>query len=133
MIVDTSAVVAIIKGEAQREGLLDALRDTGPHQMAAPTAVELGVVVDGLGDPVWSRRLDDLLDTLDIDIVEFTAAHAALARAAYRDFGKGSGHPARLNLGDCFSYALARATGEPLLFTGDDFTHTDVRPAYLRT
>jgi ribonuclease VapC len=128
VIVDTSAVVAIIKGEPQRERLVAALRGTGPHHMAAPTAVELGVVVDGLGDPVWFRRLDDLLDTLNIAIVDFTGEHAAGARAAYRDFGKGSGHPARLNLGDCFSYALARATGEPLLFTGNDFVHTDVRP-----
>jgi len=86
------------------------------------------VVIDGKRDPVRSARLDELLSRSDVEIVDVTAEQAHIARAAYRDFGRGSGHPARLNFGDCFSYALARATGEPLLFKGDDFVHTDLTP-----
>lgn len=87
------------------------------------------MVVDRLEDPVATRRVDDLVATLGIEIVPVTAEHVTLGRAAYRDFGRGSGHRARLNFGDCFAYALARATAEPILFKGDDFTHTDVIPA----
>ena len=129
MIVDTSAIVAILKGEPERARFVEALARGGPHQMSAATAVEVAAVVERLHDPVRSRQLDDLLTTLRIEVVDFTPAQAVLARAAYRDFGKGSGHPAGLNLGDCFSYALARAEGEPLLYKGDDFNHTDIRPA----
>ena len=89
-------------------------------------------MVDGARDPVISRRLDELLALYAVRVEPFTAEHAALARAAYRDYGRGSGHPAKLNLGDCSSYALARATGEPLLFKGDDFSETDLVAA-LRT
>jgi ribonuclease VapC len=77
---------------------------------------------------VLSRRLDELIDRLGVDIVDVTAAHARLVREAYRDFGRGSGHPAQLNFGDCFAYALARSTRQPLLFKGDDFVHTDIAP-----
>jgi ribonuclease VapC len=80
-----------------------------------------------------SRRLDDLLRVLDIAIESVTEEQARIAREAYRDYGHGSGHPARLNFGDCFAYALARVTGEPLLFKGDDFTHTDITPALERS
>jgi ribonuclease VapC len=76
-----------------------------------------------------SRRLDELLAAADIVIEPMTVEQARIARDAYRDFGKGSGHPARLNLGDCFAYALAIEMGEPLLFLGDDFRATDVTPA----
>jgi ribonuclease VapC len=76
-----------------------------------------------------SRRLDDLLSDASIAIEPVTEAQAHLARQAYRDYGRGSGHPARLNFGECFAYALARATGEPLLFKGGDFRHTDIAPA----
>jgi ribonuclease VapC len=75
---------------------------------------------------VASRRFDDLLGTAQVIVEPVTQDQARLAREAYRDFGKGSGHPARLDLGDCFAYALAKATGEPILFKGDDFTHTDL-------
>ena len=91
--------------------------------------VETAAVVDRVGDPVLSRRLDELLGLASIETVASDAHHAALARAAYADFGHGSGHPARLNLGDCFSYALAKANDEPLLFVGQDFIHTDLRSA----
>jgi len=89
----------------------------------------LARVVDRLREPVLSRLLDTLLTELRVEIVPVDLDQARTARGAYRDFGKGSGHPAGLNFGDCFSYALARETDEPLLFVGDDFGHTDVRLA----
>ena len=129
MIVDTSALVAIIGGEPERAALVSAILDSRSPKMSAATLLETSVVVDRLGDPVASRHLDVLLTELGIEVVDVTREQAQIGRAAYRDFGKGSGHPAGLNLGDCFSYALARHTGEPLLFTGEDFVHTDVTPA----
>ena len=86
-------------------------------------------MIDGARDPIASRRFDDLVNEAQLIIEVVTEVQARIAREAYRDFGRGSGHPARLNFGDCFAYALARATGEPLLFKGDDFGHTDIAPA----
>jgi uncharacterized protein with PIN domain len=80
-------------------------------------------------DPIASRRFDDLVREASFVIEPVTEAQARIARDAYRDFGKGSGHPAQLNFGDCFAYALARAAGEPLLFKGTDFSHTDITRA----
>ena len=128
MIVDSSAVVGILNGEPDAEALSDALVSARNGRMSAATLVELYVVIDGKRDPVRSARLDELLSRSDVEIVDVTAEQAHIARAAYRDFGRGSGHPARLNFGDRFSYALARATGEPLLFKGDDFVDTDLTP-----
>lgn len=79
--------------------------------------------------PEISRLVDRLLDDYGIQVEAVDADQARVAAQAYRDYGRGSGHPARLNLGDTYSYALAQVTGEPLLFRGDDFTHTDIRPA----
>ncbi len=76
-----------------------------------------------------ARRLDRVLELLDVELVAFTPRQASIARESYRVYGRGSGHRAGLNFGDCFAYALAAETGEPLLFVGDDFTHTDVRAA----
>lgn len=87
--------------------------------------VEAAVVVDSNRNPVLSRRLDDLLRDVEISVEPVTLNQARIAREAYRDFGKGW-HRAGLNFGDCFAYALAKVTGEPLLFKGDDFCHTDV-------
>lgn len=127
MIVDTSAIVAILRAEPDAEDYIDALAHAAAPQMSAATYVEAAVVVDANRDPVLSGRFDDLV--ADIEVVPMTRELAHMARRAYRDFGKGSGHPARLNLGDCFSYALARGSGEPLLYKGDDFGHTDVASA----
>jgi ribonuclease VapC len=91
--------------------------------------VETALVIDGSRDPIASRRFDELVKEARIVIEPVTEAHARIAREAYRDFGKGSGHPAKLNFGDCFAYALAKTTGEPLLFKGDDFIYTDIIPA----
>jgi ribonuclease VapC len=86
-------------------------------------------VVDRVGDPVLSRRLDELLEVLHIELAPFDAAQSGAARAAYADFGKGSGHPAGLSFGDCLAYGLATETGQPLLYVGDDFAQTDLRSA----
>ena len=86
-------------------------------------------MADGKGDPVLARRFDDLLDQFDIEVVSFTAELAQIARQAYRDFGKGSGHRAKLNFGDCMAYALARSERQPLLYVGNDFAETDIDAA----
>ena len=131
MIVDTSALFAIMAGEPERSDLLAAIQAAPSVLISAATYVELGVVIDARGDPLDSRALDDLLRNLGVEVAPVTEEQATVARAAYRDFGRGSGHPARLNVADCFSYALSRVSGEPLLFKGDDFTHTDVQPAVV--
>ena len=97
--------------------------------MSAANFVEAAVIIDASRDPVASRRFDDLIKEAHIIIEPVTEPQARIARDAYRDFGKGSSHPAKLNFGDCFAYALARSTGEPLLFKGDEFAHTAIRPA----
>ena len=130
MIVDSSAIVAIWLGEPAAVALSKILLDEPQVSMSAATYVELCCVLDNRRAPENGRRLDSLLEDYGIDIVSFTPEQAKLARSAYRDFGKGSGHAAQLNLGDCFSYALASQTGEALLFTGEDFSHTDLVPAW---
>ncbi len=100
-----------------------ALIEEGTAAISAAGYLESAIVVDGKRNPALSARLDALLKRLNIDIAPVTASQAQLARQAYRDFGKGSGHPARLNFGDCFAYALAMERGRPLLFKGDDFVH----------
>ena len=127
MIVDTSAVIAILKEEQDAARFLRAVAiSTEPKRMSAANYLEAGIVVDANRNPLLSRRLDDLIVQTEIAVEPVTPQQAEIARAAYRDFGKGSGHPAGLNFGDCFAYALAKSTREPLLFKGDDFSRTDV-------
>ncbi|HSO29431.1 MAG TPA: type II toxin-antitoxin system VapC family toxin [Candidatus Sulfomarinibacteraceae bacterium] len=126
MIVDTSALVAIIRGEPDRRAYQALIAQAPAARISAGTYVELGIVVDGPRDPVQSSSLDALLASARIRIEPFTASQAQIARTAYERFGRGSGHPARLNMGDCFAYALARELGEPLLFKGRDFALTDI-------
>jgi ribonuclease VapC len=129
MIVDTSALIAILRDEPDAMSYAKAIADAAVRRISAATYVEAAAVIDAGRDPIASRRFDDLLREARIMIEPVTEAQARIAREAYRDFGRGAGHPARLNFGDCFAYALARAINEPLLFQGDDFTHTDVMPA----
>ena len=129
MIVDSSALVAILRDEPEAAACLRAIYAAGQCRISAANFLEAAIVIDAGRSPVASRRLDDLLRELGIAIEPVTEAQARIAREAYRDFGRGSDHPAQLNFGDCFAYALARQSGEPLLFKGDDFTHTDVTPA----
>jgi ribonuclease VapC len=130
MIVDTSAVVAVLKEEPAAARFLRDLTASGePKRMSAASYLEAAIVVDANRNPLLSRRFDDLIVRTEIAVEPVTLEQAEIARAAYRDFGKGSGHAAQLNFGDCFAYALARARREPLLFKGDDFSHTDVAVA----
>lgn len=129
MIVDSSAVIAIVRSEPDADALARKIALHPRARISAATYVEAAIVVDRSDDPVSSRRFDDFLRESEIVIAPVTETQAKIAREAYRDFGRGSGHAARLNFGDCFAYALARETGEPLLFKGDDFSKTDVEPA----
>jgi ribonuclease VapC len=133
MIVDTSAIIAILKNEPDARELSQALISADTASLSAASYVETAMVVDGRGDPVASHQLDNLLTRVGVQIIPFDEEQARIARSAFRDFGRGSGHPAKLNFGDCFSYALASATGQPLLFKGDDFVHTDITPAVPST
>ena len=129
MIVDSSALVAILRREPDRLRFSHALKDAPANRVSAATYFETSIVIDSAHDPIASRTLDDLIENFKIVIEPFTEDQAQVARQAYRDYGKGSGHPAKLNFGDCFAYALARVKREPLLYKGNDFVHTDVRPA----
>ena len=129
MIVDTSALIAVLRGEPDADRYIEALAAATGPRMSAANYLETAIVVDANRDPVLSRRLDALLAEAEVGIEPVTRDQADIARQAYRDFSKGSGHPAALDFGDCFSYALARASGEPLLYKGSDFTETDVTPA----
>jgi ribonuclease VapC len=126
VIIDTSALVAILRAEHDARRYAESIAVASSRSISAASYVETAVVIDRSGDPIASRRLDELLRKAEIRVEPFTREQAEIAREAYRDFGKGSGHPAQLNLGDCFAYALAKAKGEPLLFKGDDFGRTDV-------
>lgn len=125
MVIDTSAVIAILFAESTAERLEAAVLDAKRPVLSAASLVESGIVaVARRGDAV-ERELPLLLRRLSVDISPVTLAHAEVALEAFRRFGKGR-HPAALNFGDCFPYALARELGEPLLFVGDDFVKTDI-------
>ena len=129
MIIDTSALAAIMFDERDARDYADAMAHSHVNRMSAATFLEAGIVVDSRRDPVASAQLDELLANNSIIIEPITEKQAALARQAYRDYGRGSGHAAALNFGDCFSYALAKDLGETLLFKGEDFGLTDIRSA----
>jgi ribonuclease VapC len=126
MIIDTSAIIAILRDEPEAHFCARAIAEASNRRVSAVNYVEAAVVIDASGDPIASRRVDDFFKAAQISIEAITETHAQIARHAYRDFGKGSGHPAKLNFGDCFAYALAKTSGEPLLFKGNDFIHTDI-------
>ena len=126
MIVDTAAINAILRGEPDADRDVEALGRATESLVSVGTYLETAIVIDANRDPVLSGRLDDLLAVAGIKVEPVTKRHAERAGQAFRDFGRGSGHPAGLNLGDCFAYSLARASGQPLLFKGDDFSKTDV-------
>lgn len=127
MIIDTSALIAILRNEPEAIACAKAIEAAASRRISAANFVETAIVIDGSRDPIASRRFDDLVREAQLVIEPVTESQARLAREAYRDFGGGSGHPAKLNFGDCFAYALAKSSGEPLLFKGDDFAHTDIK------
>jgi ribonuclease VapC len=126
MIVDTSAIVAILRDEPEATSCAESIASAKNRRVSAVNYVEAAAVIDGSRNPIASRRFDDLFREAGLRIEPVTEAQARIAREAYRDFGKGSGHTAGLNFGDCFAYALAKAMGEPILFKGNDFRHTDL-------
>jgi ribonuclease VapC len=128
MVIDSSAVVAILLREPEALRFAREIAKSSIRLMSAANLFEACIVVDNLVDLRTSRRLDAFIERARIDIEPVSEHQVRIARQAYIDFGKGN-HPAGLNFGDCFAYALAKATGEPLLFKGDDFSKTDVTPA----
>ena len=127
MIVDTSALLAILYQEEDAEWFVNAIVAAPIRRMSAANFLEAAINIDAHGDPEASRQLDHFIRHAEIEIAVVTPEQAQIARQAYQDFGKGR-HKAGLNFGDCFAYALARATGEPLLFKGNDFVHSDIVP-----
>jgi ribonuclease VapC len=125
VIIDSSALVAILRMEPDASAFAAAIESADDVRVSAATVVETSLVVG----PHVQDALDRLLDSADVAVAPFDADQARVARQAHLRYGRGSGSSARLNLGDCFSYALAATTGQPLLFKGEDFTHTDIEPA----
>jgi ribonuclease VapC len=127
MILDSSAVVAILRAEPEAPEMALAMDLADGCRISAVNYVEAAIVIDSGRDPIASRRFDDFFREAGVVIESLTRTQAEIAREAYRDFGKGR-HKAGLNFGDCFAYALAKEKGEALLFKGEDFCHTDVEP-----
>jgi ribonuclease VapC len=127
MVIDTSAVMAILQQEDEAEHFARLIEGATVKQMSAGTVLEAGILVESRRRRAGVSELENFLLRAAIEIVSFDAEQAAIAREAHRRYGKGR-HPAGLNMGDCFSYALAKASGEPLLFKGDEFARTDVVP-----
>ena len=129
MIVDSSAILAVLFNEPDAARYAKALAEADSVQMSAATWLETAIRIDHGGNAIASSALDDLVREANIAISPVTAEQVSIARQAYRAYGKGTGHPAQLNFGDCFSYALAKSTGEALLFKGEDFRQTDLPSA----
>ncbi len=128
MIVDSSAIVAILREEPEADRFTLALKRASSRAISVANWLELGIVAFGRGGEEAVRDLDLLLHRRRVEVEAITPEQGEIARRAFMKYGKGV-HPARLNFGDCFAYALARDTGEPLLFKGDDFSQTDVAAA----
>lgn len=126
MVIDTSAIVAILTREATAARLEQAMEADPTRLVSAATVLEAGIVIEARYGPAGGRELDLLLHVASVEIVSVTPEQAAVARAGWRRYGKGR-HHAGLNYGDCFAYALAKVSGEPLLCTGVDFAQTDIR------
>lgn len=129
MIIDSSALVSLMREEPDQDRLLDALAGAADGiLMSAANYLETAIVIDRNDSALLSQRLDATIDFWRVELVPVTVSQARLARETYRRFGKGR-HPAKLNFTDCFAYALAKETGRPLLFKGDAFARTDITPA----
>ncbi|MBI4909107.1 MAG: type II toxin-antitoxin system VapC family toxin [Acidobacteria bacterium] len=129
MIIDTSAIIAILDEEPESPAFRKVMEKAESLRMSVVSYVEAYIVLRSVKDPIVLHRLQDLISASFIEIMPVTAEQGRIACDAYRDFGRGSGSKAKLNFGDCFSYALARETREPLLFKGKDFLHTDIKSA----
>lgn len=129
MIVDSSALLAILFSETDAERYAQALAHASESRISAANWVETAIRIDHGNNAIASNAFDDLVREAGIIITPVSAEQAVIARHAYRAYGKGTSHPAQLNFGDCFSYALAKSTGEALLYKGLDFPHTDIPSA----
>lgn len=129
MIVDTSAIVVILRGEPEADVFARTIEAATARRVSAANYFEAAAVIDASRSPIASRKFDDFFREASFTLEAVTPEQARIAREAYRDFGKPSGHPAKLNFGDCFAYALAKVMREPLLFKGQGFTHTDIATA----
>lgn len=128
MVIATSALIAILLNEPETVHLATAIAEAPSRLVSAVSALEAAIVIEVKKGSVGSQLLDDLLDAMQVNIASFDESQFRLAREAFAKFGKGR-HPASLNFGDCCAYALARKTGEPLLFKGQDFSATDITVA----
>jgi ribonuclease VapC len=128
VILDASAILAIVLREPDRFRFVDALLETAPRRMSVANWLEATMVIDRRGGALSISRFEDFVRDAGIELMPVSVSQATIARLAWRTFGRGA-HPARLNYGDCFAYALAKETREPLLFKGNDFAQTDVEPA----
>ncbi len=129
MIIDTSAILALAFGEAKAGDVFDRLSGREPKRISAANLFETFAVVDRRNDQDAIRLVEESLERFSLIVESVTFEHVLVARGAWNRFGKGSGHPAGLNFGDCFAYALASVRDEPLLYIGHDFIHTDIAAA----
>ncbi|MBY5635356.1 type II toxin-antitoxin system VapC family toxin [Rhizobium leguminosarum] len=127
MVIDTSAILAVLFKEPEAAEFLDRIASDPVRLVSAAGVFEASMVIETRYGETGGHELDLFLDRIDVEIVPIDAGLAEAARHAWRRYGKGR-HPASLNFGDCFSYALAAARHEPLLFKGNDFSSTDIRP-----
>lgn len=125
MVLDTSALIAILMSEPEARAIATALAAADKCLLSAASLLETSIVIESRYGPAGGEKLDELIRTAQIQIEPVTHEQASVARLAYRTYGKGR-HPAGLNFGDCFAYALGKTTGEPLLFKGNDFNQTDI-------
>jgi ribonuclease VapC len=132
MVIDTSALVAILRGEPERRAFIEAIEAADARLVSVATFVEISIVIEARHGAEGLRDLAHFISRAGIELVPVDAEHGEVACSAFSRVGKGR-HRAGLNYGDCFSYALAISTGEPLLFKGDDFVHTDVTIVDLRS
>ena len=125
MVIDTSAIISILTAEPETKRLAHAIANDSKRIMSSFSLLEAGIVIEARKGESGGRELDILLHRINIEIIPFTLEQTLLAQEAWRRFGKGR-HPAKLNIGDCCSYALAKYSEEPLLYKGNDFNHTDI-------
>ena len=125
MVIDSSVLIAILELEPEAEQFADAIRNDQVRLISAVSVVETAIVIENRRGSDGVKALNLLMDKILIEIIPVTVEHATIACQAYHNFGKGR-HPAKLNFGDCFSYATAKLGNEPLLFKGNDFNQTDI-------
>ncbi len=133
MVIDTSALVAVLLGEPEADRFVRTIAAAPSRCVGAPSYLEAAIVMVARSGPEARQKLDLPIADLAIEIVPFSYDQAVLAAAAFQQFGKGTGHAAGLNFGDCFTYALTKFRGDAVLFKGNDFSHTDLEVADVRS